>query len=664
MPRSSYQQDSFIGGEWNPLSQGGSDLPTYHKAMNTCLNGMPVEEGAWIRRSGTELMGPTYLRTIARLIGFQSTNATPYLLEFTNAGGKGGSLRLWYGTGPVCTNDRQVITASSSSAGTLTFTTTTNHGWAVGDHLIIFCPTSITAANRAVVQNRHLLIATQNGTTGLTANDDKGNALPSNITSNGLNGATLIRVKRFDSTGITAAMLSTLRVIQAQTKAIILSGVAPQTLSITTDIVAGSDTDPTVALATTSFSDGPYLDFQGSPGTPETGTVSAYSGTITFTPAASTFAAHDVGRMIRLFSQPAAWASGTTYTNGQFVTDAAGAWWVFVYSSGLAGVIPGTTTTISGVTVSPWAAAPTQGQWAWGTIATQSGSSCTVTLTTNLNSANGTTVSQWQLGVYLAGSYPTCGAFHKGRIWLAGALPNRFDASMPYDPQNDTTIYFSPTDVFGNVNDDNAIGDVINSEEVNTIYWMKPDHEGLIVGTNGPEYLLHTSNLNDPLTPTSLEQDVLTNFGVANIEPVRPGIVVAFVQRYTRRLLEFFTETFSGGKVSRHLNEYAKHIATPGIKEIGYQEETAPIIWTIMADGTWAGCTYRRVSRFATEPPTAQGWHRHQIGDGTTTVNSHAVLPGIAGLGANGTDDRLYVNTVDLNGDYWVETLRPLFEDV
>lgn len=655
MAHAAYQQDDFLGGQWDGLNQGRSKLPTYHSALNTCLNFIPVEQGALVRRSGTEWMGPTYLRGIAKMLGFQSNASNPFGLELTN-----DKLRLWYGTGPVCTNDRQVITASSSAAGVISLTTTTNHGWAVGDHIVLYCPTSITAANRAVVANRHLCVTAQNGTTGLTLKDDLSVALPSDISANGLNGATAIRVLRFDGTGITTAMLPNARIVQAQTQAIILSAVAPKTLKITTDLASGSDTDPTVSFAATSFSDGPYLDPIA-----DAGTVSGYTGSITYATAAQTFVSTDVGRHIRLFSQPAAWASGTTYTNGQYVTDSGGAWWVFVYSSGLAGVIPGTTTTISGVPVAPWAPAPTIGQWAWGTITAFTNSThVTISLTTNLNSANGTTMTQSQMGLYTTGQYPTCGTFYKGRIWLAGALPNRFDASMPFDPHLDTTITFSPTDVFGNVNDDDAVADVINSDDVSAIYWMKPDHEGLVVGTNGPEYLLHTSNLNDPVTPTSLEQDVISRLGSANIEPVRPGIVLAFVQRYTRRVIEFFTENFSGAKVGRHLNEYAKAIAAPGIKEVSYQEETVPVIWSVFTDGTWAGCTYRRVSRFATEPPAAQGWHRHAIGyDGTVTVNSHIVLPGVAGIADNDTDDRLYVNTVDLNGYYWVETLRPLFED-
>lgn len=653
MPRSSYQQDDFLGGQWDGLNQGRAKLPMYHSAMALCSNFIPVEQGALVRRSGFEWMGPTYLRRQAKMLGFKSNASNPFALELTT-----DKLRLWYGSGPVCTNDRQVLTGSSSTTGVLTVTTTTAHGWSTGDHIVFYTPNTLTFANRAVVMNRHLQV-TATTTTGVTLKDDVGNALPSDITASGLNGATALRLLRFDSTGITSSYLANARVVQAQTQAILLAGVAPQTLKITTDLTSGSDTDPTVSFGATSFSDGPYLD-----PIDDAGTVNAYTGTITYVSVSQTFVVSDAtsGRHIRLFSQPAAWSSSTAYSVGDYVTDAAGAWWTCVYAQ--TGVVPGTTTTVGGVVYAPWAPAPTAGVWAWGIITSWTNSTTvTVSLQTNLNSANGATMTQSQLGVYTTGQYPTCGCFHKGRIWLGGAVPNRFDGSEPFDPHQDSTITFSPTDAYGNVNDDNGIADVINSDDVSIIYWMKPDHEGIIVGTNGPEYLLHTSNLNDPMTPSSLEQDVISTLGSANVEPVRPGIVIAFIQRYTRRVLEFFTENISGTKVARHLNEFAKSLAAPGIKELSYQEETVPILWTVMTDGTMAGCTYRRYGRFATDAPNAQAWHTHQIGDGAVTTNSHIVLPGVAGIADNDTDDRLYVNTVDINGDYWVETLRPLFED-
>jgi hypothetical protein len=39
-------------------------------------------------------------------------------------------------------------------------------------------------------------------------------------------------------------------------------------------------------------------------------------------------------------------------------------------------------------------------------------------------------------------------------------------------------------------------------------------------------------------------------------------------------------------------------------------------------------------------------------------VNSMAVLAGLDGI-----SDDLFLNVQDINGDYWVDVLRPLFED-
>jgi len=170
--------------------------------------------------------------------------------------------------------------------------------------------------------------------------------------------------------------------------------------------------------------------------------------------------------------------------------------------------------------------------------------------------------------------------------------------------------------------------------------------------------LVASSTLDDALTPTNIRARMISKFQVANVEPVRSGLSLVFVQRLGRRVIEYLAPSaFSNKYAGRHLNEYAKHITTAGVKEVAYQEETAPIVWCLTNDGLLSGCTYRRVSPFATEAPVFEGWHRHLIGDGST-VNSICTAPGVDGI-----SDHLYLNTLDANGYYWVETLRPLFEE-
>jgi hypothetical protein len=459
-------------------------------------------------------------------------------------------------------------------------------------------------------------------------------------------------------------MLPTTRLVQAQTQAFLLSGVAPQVLTITTDRTPLLDTEPVISLGAATFSDGPYLDYQGFPNTPETGVVSGgsvYSGSgVTFTPASSTFASTDVGRLIRLFSQPAAWNSGTTYTYGQTVTYPTGSnqYWVAVDKSGAnTNQIPGTASIqTSGVPLQFWAASPAEGQWAWATITAQASTSCTITYSTSLNSTNGTTVSQWQLGVYKTGQYPTCGLFHEGRLWLGGAVRNRWDASVS-NGVGAASVDMSPTDVYGNQNDDNAMGGSFNFDDIDSIYWFRPDTQGLIVGTNGGEILMSSSALDDAMTPTNIRARKVAKYKAANIEAVQTGICLIYVQELGRRVMELIADAYTGKYGGHHINEQAKHLAAVGLKELAYQEETAPIVWAITNDGVLIGCTYRRISRFITEPPVFNGWHQHPMSDGAV-VNSMAVLAGLDGI-----SDDLFLNVQDINGDYWVDVLRPLFED-
>ncbi len=650
MAASNYHQSDFRGGEWAPLSQGRSGEKGYNTALNVCVNQIITEEGAATRRSGTEWIGPTHGRTVAKLLPFKSSANLPYVMEFTNS-----NLQFYANTGYVCTNDQVTATASTSAAGVLVLTVA-SHTFSVGDTCILWFPSTITAAKGGPYKNRVFQITAQDAT-HLTLKDDLGNALPYDSAANDLVNAKVFRILRFSTSWGTAA-LAGIRAIQSQTESILLSSTTfPQHLKITTP--ATSSSDPVFSLAAAPFLDGPYLDQQGTFEVPETGTVSAYTGTITFTPATTTFVAGDVTRMIRLFSQPPAYdtSGATTYTYGMTVTYK-GAYWkstaAGTYANLNKNVIPGTTLTSGDVQITVWAAAPNEGQWAWGTISAQAGASCTVILQTNLNSNNGTTIAIWQLGVYnnyTVGAYPTCGIYHEGRLWLMGT--NRFDASTSND-----IFTFSPTDIYGNVLDSSGISETLNSDELNTFLWAKPDHDGILCGTLGGEWLISASVLSDPLTPTSIQAHQVTKYGSAAVEPVRAGMALLFVQRFRQRILEFMSDTFSQKFSARHINEFAKHITAPGVQEMAYQEEKVPVVWAAMTDGSLAGTSYRRVSHFVTEPPTMAGAHRHQIGGGRL-VQSMCVQPN-----SNGLSDLLYLCTYAADGtDYAIEVLRPVFED-
>ena len=475
-----------------------------------------------------------------------------------------------------------------------------------------------------------------------------------------------MRVLNIATTYATVETLQTLRAVQIEYQSIILSSSEmPHVVQVTTPPTVGpSGTDPVFSLSALGMVDGPYLDPSG-----DTGTVSGYTGTITFTATATTpFVSTDVGRHLRLFSEPAQWAAGTAYTAGEVVTDQSGAWWTAVINS--TGVIPGQPTVVSGVQQIAWAPAPFAGSWAWGKITiVHSSSQVSVALDTTipnmvLQSGNGTLMASFQLGVYTAGSFPTCGTYHQGRLWVGGAVANRFDTTVSNGVALGIATW-SPTDPNGNVLDSSGMSEIFNSKFVNDIQWIAPTPLGLVMGTLNGEFLVTASNQNDPITPTDIQSWMATKYGCAFVEPVFAGMALIYVQKYGQRLMEYLADAFSQKFSGRHLNEWGKHLASSGIAEIVYQEETFPCVWARMNNGLLAGCTYRRFSRFVSEPPNIAGWHWHVHGR-QRGFTSLCIIPGKQGL-----LERMFAVTNDILppsvgqapfDNYFVEAMQPFFD--
>jgi hypothetical protein len=664
MPASAYHQSSFLGGAIGPLSRGRSDLPMYRQALEVCMNGIVTEEGAWTRRSGFQYLAKTRSRNYAKLLPFFHSEVNfDAVMEFTD-----GYVRFFNGTSIVFTLLQTNIAASSFAANTLTLTVGVATGFAVGDDIMLWSSPTHDPAKIQAFRGRVMRITNIAGVIFTVLDEAGGTFSGISSTADDLVGCFVFQVAHLATSWTGIDVLSTLRCVQVPVAEsgsglsslgigsyamILTKTVAPTQIKITQALVA--------TIAAVSFVDGPYLDQQGTFTTPETGTVSAYSGSITFTPASSTFVAADIGRHIRLFQQPPAWAVGTTYAFRDVVTYN-GEWWTSTGTGAYAanvGNIPGTPGTFSGTQVQVWAPAPDQGVWAWGTITAQATTSCTVSLTTALKSANGATISIWRRGAYTADHYPTCGVVVDGRLFLGGAWPGRWDASMSGSYET-----FSPTEANGTVNDDNAISYKLIADDHNQIYWMAMDQQGILVGTSGGEWLIHPLT-EGAITPTNVRADRVTNYGCADMEPVRTGMALVFCQSYHRSLIEHLPEGFTAGRfVGRALNGYAKHFAESGIEEIAYQEETVPTIWARMEDGTISGCTYRRASRFITEEPSVAAFNEQVIGGsyaGTVVrpATSMCVIPSPQGLA-----DNLYVVSSDTDdANYFVSVLRPPFEE-
>ena len=263
----------------------------------------------------------------------------------------------------------------------------------------------------------------------------------------------------------------------------------------------------------------------------------------------------------------------------------------------------------------------------------------------------------WRLGAYSGTTgWPTCGTYHEGRIWLSGAIGNRFDASVS-NGFIGNTINFAPTDQNGVVGAANAISGTMNSDGVNPIFWMTPDLQGIIAGSLAGEWLI-SAPAPGAMSPTNINARRVTKIGCANVEPRKTDHTNVFVQRYTRKLMEYFTDVYSGKFAAPNLAKDTLHITNPGISEIAYSQAVVPVIWGRNSDGSWWGAIYKRDTLATSAGPTINGWHRHRLGSGRS-VQSICTGPSVGG-----TLDALTMVTLNpVSGIYHVEVMTDTVDE-
>lgn len=249
-------------------------------------------------------------------------------------------------------------------------------------------------------------------------------------------------------------------------------------------------------------------------------------------------------------------------------------------------------------------------------------------------------IATWRLGAYSnTTGWPTCGCYDGGRLFLGGAIPNRWDACVS-NGITGNSINFAPTNQYGAVATSNAISYTFNSDSVNPIFWMSPELQGVIMGTLAGEWLVQAPT-NGPISPTNVAARRVTKIGCANIEPRRTEHTTIFVKRYGRKLMEYFADVYSGKYSAPNLADKAQHITSPGVAELAYTEAVNPVLWGRADNGSLFGVTYKRDSLTSAQGPSFYGWHRHALGSGRTVESI------CSGPSADGSLDTLAMVTND-----------------
>ena len=640
MADSSYARYSFAGGEWSQTVQGRFDRPDYLTSLNVCLNGFPIESGAWVRRPGTQFSGTTRNGSAGRLIDYDFQIGASYTFELTD-----GHLRAWSGASIVTTNDDQTI-VGISTANPAVVQTATVHGWSSTQQVIF----KSMAAACPLLQNRQFSISVID-TTHFSISDA--------LTGTAIDGSTL-GVGALIGTEKVARILdiatpyisggwSQVRSVQAfstsnniQTVQSILLCAAFQPYVVSVNAAPAAPAFATFTTFSSGLVDGPYLD----PITADTLSLNGFSGTVTMTAGSTNFGGFkstDIHRHVRMMCEPPLWSAGTTYSASQYVT-----WPTLGVGGPYYQSIAAANTSQPGTDPTKWITVPadanTTFRWVWGFIGSVSSPTVAgIVLQSNIlqfpEGPGPTTAlpvfTVWRLGAYSdTTGWPAVGTFSEGRLWLSGGLGNRIDASVSNDIFN-----FAPTNPIGQVLDTSGISYTFNGPDINPIYWMSPDLQGIICGTKAGEWLIQ-SPTNGPLTATNIAARRMTKIGCANIEPRRTEHTTVFVQKFGRKVMEYFADVYSGKFTAPHLSFTGKHLTIGGIDEIAYQQELAPTVWA-RVKGKLIGCSYKRDTLTTSQGPTQAGWHRHSLGSGRL-IESICVGPSV-----DGTLDSLSMITND-----------------
>lgn len=247
--------------------------------------------------------------------------------------------------------------------------------------------------------------------------------------------------------------------------------------------------------------------------------------------------------------------------------------------------------------------------WGWAKITAVN--STTQVVVTVMSDFGGISASlDWRLSIWGAYfGYPACGTFHGDRLVLANwtgfqveNFPQLIVASVPGEYDN-----FSPSDPDGTVSAGNAYSYTLNSREANAIRWVVSGDKGMYVGTQGGEWIVRPSTLQEALSATNVNAKQSTNYGSAAVQPVEAGGSVLFVQKSGRKLrdMHYVFEVDGFKAVDRTMLNPA--ITQSGLAQLAYQRDPYSIVWAVRNDGKLIGLTYELNEGVV-------GWHRHKLG--------------------------------------------------
>lgn len=194
------------------------------------------------------------------------------------------------------------------------------------------------------------------------------------------------------------------------------------------------------------------------------------------------------------------------------------------------------------------------------------------------------------------------------------------------------TLWMSRTDDFfsfhdrshGQVLADDGLTLTLTGPEINEIRWLQDTAAGLVIGTDGGEYLLSKQNGSQVLGAVTdgtrnVQVQRQTSYGVASVRPAAAHGRTLFIQAGNRSLRELTYRLETDRLGAADLSIIAEHMLEPGIVDMAWQGTPDNVLWLALADGTLATLTYMPEQEVL-------AWSRHQLG-GAAIVESVETIP-------------------------------------
>lgn len=238
-----------------------------------------------------------------------------------------------------------------------------------------------------------------------------------------------------------------------------------------------------------------------------------------------------------------------------------------------------------------------------------------------------------------AADHPIGTALYEGRLFFLGT--NRRPRTILGSRSPETTTGASRlADFTGGTDPDHAVFFTLSplNGVADYIVWGGGTSKYLIVGTFGGVFRVSGSGTDEVITPSSISVKQIDSFGCEPATPTVAGSQVYFIQRSgtTLRAIKYDADVDDFVSVDMCIN--ADQIAYSPLESVVFRAGNPDALWVVRDDGQLASMTVNRSEGVA-------GWHRHRVGGVAAKTLNAAVLPR-----TDGTDYLYAVTERTVNG--------------